>query len=98
MIDIFKDDLVNLHDLPDLLPVSRRGKKTHVSTVLRWALHGSRGHILETVSVGGSRYTTRAAVAKFCAAVARGKPAAPAPAELVASAKAAGAELDSLGW
>jgi len=57
-------DLIALSDVPTLLP-RRRGKKTHYSTVYRWATKGARGKKLESRLVGGVRYTTRAALSRF---------------------------------
>lgn len=64
-----------------LVPISRAGRlfpvprTPHASTVMRWALRGVRtvsGRVLlETVKVGGRRYTTRAAVDRFLTAASR---------------------------
>jgi hypothetical protein len=43
----------------------RNGKKVHYSTLYRWATKGARGRILETMRVGGIRYTTLAALKSF---------------------------------
>ena len=37
----------------------------HISTLHRWRLRGVRGHRLESILVGGSRYTSRQAIARF---------------------------------
>jgi hypothetical protein len=39
----------------------------HVSTLIRWAHHGIRGVKLETVMVGGRRFTSVEAVHRFLA-------------------------------
>jgi hypothetical protein len=41
------------------------------STLSRWVHHGVRGVRLETVLVGGRRYTTRAAIDEFLVALSR---------------------------
>lgn len=41
----------------------------HVATVWRWAMHGVRGVKLESVVIGGCRYTSREAVARFLKAL-----------------------------
>lgn len=45
----------------------RSGRGLHVSTVWRWALRGVRGIRLETVLIGGIRYTSREALERFIA-------------------------------
>ncbi len=54
----------------------------HVCTVWRWAQRGVRGVVLETFAIGGRRFTTAEAFARFVAettAIAQGD-AAPGPA------------------
>jgi hypothetical protein len=46
-------------------PCRRRGRKTHVSTLYRWATAGCRGVILETIQVGATRCTSREALQRF---------------------------------
>ncbi len=66
----------------DLIPLARVPRHIrapdppHASTVLRWVLHGvgSPPVKLETVKVGGRRYTTRAAIDAFISATS-GSPA-----------------------
>lgn len=55
---------IALSDVPAYLP-KRHGKKTHYSTVFRWATKGARGRRLETVLVGGIRYTSFEALERF---------------------------------
>ncbi len=38
-----------------------------LSTCWRWCLRGIKGHLLESVSVGGRKFTTREAFARFIA-------------------------------
>lgn len=44
-----------------------REQRIAVSTAWRWALRGVRGNKLECFSLGGRRYTTREAFARFVA-------------------------------
>jgi len=44
---------------------ARNGKKTHVSTLYRWALRGCRGKKLETVLIGRERMTSKPALERF---------------------------------
>jgi hypothetical protein len=44
---------------------SRSGRKTHVSTLHRWALRGCRGRKLETVLIGRERMTSKEALCRF---------------------------------
>lgn len=41
------------------------GKKPNVSTIWRWCLKGVRGVILESIRVGGQRFISQAALARF---------------------------------
>lgn len=65
MIDSASESLISLAQAADELPRRRRGRKTHVSTIYRWALSGCRGIILETIQVGGTRCTSREALQRF---------------------------------
>ncbi len=58
-------DLVPIHELPDLIPSSRRGKKLALATLYRWAQQGR----IPTVKIGGSRYVARDALAQLFSAV-----------------------------
>ena len=63
--DSILEELISLSDVPSLLPCRRGGKKPHVATIYRWASRGIRGVFLETVQIGGTRCTSRAALARF---------------------------------
>jgi hypothetical protein len=43
------------------------GRGLHVSTLWRWAQRGVKGTRLETVMIGGIRYTSREALERFVA-------------------------------
>ena len=66
-IDFSKEQSITLAQVPIHVP-SRCGKKVHSSTVYRWATKGARGRVLESVMVGGIRYTTIEAVRRFLSA------------------------------
>ena len=52
----------------------------HVATVWRWASNGVSGIRLESIKIGGTRHTSREAVARFLVALNSGEPqAVPAP-------------------
>lgn len=56
--------LIPLKEAPNYLP-KRSGKKVHYSTLYRWATKGARGRTLETVMVGGVRFTSIEAIERF---------------------------------
>jgi hypothetical protein len=65
MIDSTLEILIPFTQAVDELPRRRRGRKTHVSTLYRWATVGCRGVILETIQVGATRCTSREALQRF---------------------------------
>lgn len=83
-------------DVPKRLP-KRNGKKVHYSTVYRWATKGVRGRILETVRVGGVRYTSVEALERFLSAPTPADPAEPNVAPLDAELVAIQRHLDEAG-
>jgi len=60
VIDIDKEDLRLLNKASDDVPGN-----PHVSTLIRWALRGIKGCKLETVMVGGRRFTSVEAIQRF---------------------------------
>ncbi|HWE36753.1 MAG TPA: DUF1580 domain-containing protein [Isosphaeraceae bacterium] len=58
------------------LLVGRRDKPIHVATWYRWAGQGCRGERLETLQVGGARYTSVAAIQRFFEALSRARDSA----------------------
>jgi hypothetical protein len=70
------DNLLTLPAAAALLPGRRQGTTAHAATLWRWATSGLHGTVLETVSVGGTVFTTAAALDTFLARVAeaRGMP------------------------
>jgi hypothetical protein len=65
MIDTQSEQLITFSQAADDLPRRRRGRKTHVSTLYRWATAGCRGVVLETIQVGATRCTSREALRRF---------------------------------
>jgi Protein of unknown function (DUF1580) len=62
MIDVFKERLVRLSHAAQHLP-----GRPHRSSLDRWTRVGVRGRQLETVLIGGRRYTSLEALARFVA-------------------------------
>ena len=67
MIDISSEPLIRLEDVRDYIPSSRKGKRLSKAVPYRWAKDGVRGVVLETVKVGGGRFTSLAALHRFIA-------------------------------
>lgn len=65
MIDTTQETIVPLTQAAGELPCRRRGRKTHVSTLYRWATSGCRGVVLETIQIGATRCTSREALQRF---------------------------------
>jgi hypothetical protein len=63
-IDINAEELLELSKVPANLE-RRTGKRLNVSTVYRWINRGIAGIHLETILVGGSRYTSAQALNRF---------------------------------
>lgn len=60
MIDIAHEQLLSMLEAAKRVP-----GRVHVSTVWRWSLRGVRGRVLETVIIGGRRYTSAEALERF---------------------------------
>ena len=85
-----------------IVPDRRAGRRPHIRTGFRWASVGLAGQVLETVMIGGQRYTSGPALERFFAAVtaARALKAARQPPQPSVALRPAGdvdAELDRLG-
>jgi hypothetical protein len=67
MIDITREKLIPLAEIPGLnvLPKRRRGSRIATSTLYRWAMQGVRGCRLETVCIGSQRCTSIMAIQRF---------------------------------
>ena len=68
MIDVTQERMIRLEDVRNHLPSNRRGKQLSKGVIFRWALHGVRGVMLETIRVGGARLTSIEALQRFVAA------------------------------
>lgn len=64
-IDTLTESLISFCDARTAFP---GGKRLALATLHRWRLHGVRGTRLETCLVGGMRYTSAEAIARFIAA------------------------------
>jgi hypothetical protein len=87
-----------------LIPLARASQaipsRPHASTAVRWARRGVRGVKLETILIGGRRFTSHEAIGRFVSRLSE-----PQPAELPASTtdrerelQGAEQELDLLGF
>jgi hypothetical protein len=107
MLDTTVEKPIPLSAATALVPAARNGKRTHLSTLLRWILTGARapsGELvrLEAVRLGGRWMTSREALQRFAE---RLTPQLPAPSQPMPStagqrrraADAAERELDRLG-
>lgn len=63
MLDVQNENLLTLREAADGLP--GRAGSVHPSTLHRWAAGGVAGAKLETVRIGGCRYTTAQAIERF---------------------------------
>lgn len=64
------EELISLSAAAAILGNRRGGRKTHSSTLARWATKGLRGVRLETVRAGGIICTSRPALQRFFATLA----------------------------
>ncbi len=64
-IQFTSEELVSLTEATRALPRGRNGKRLHVATLHRWAGCGLRGVVLDTIRVGGRRYTSTEALQRF---------------------------------
>ena len=72
VIDISAESPLSLAQAAKLVPPGRNGKRTHLSTLLRWILRGCRGPSgevvhLEAARFGGRWLTSREALQRFSA-------------------------------
>jgi hypothetical protein len=74
MIDPNAETLLSLTEAAKLLPRRRGGKKVRVSCCYRWTTTGSKGVVLESLQVGGTRCTSKEALARFFHALTRANP------------------------
>lgn len=100
-IDLNRETLVSLADAAKILPRRRGGRKVHCSTCYRWTTTGCKGVILESIQVGGTRCTSREALARFCRRLTDGSRSAPqgyrSPTQRRRAAERAQRELERQG-
>jgi hypothetical protein len=65
MIDRTRERLIPIGSVPDQQQLWPDGTAPHAETVSRWARKGCRGVRLETVMLGGRRYSSAEAVNRF---------------------------------
>ncbi len=65
MIDPNTESLLSLTEAAKSLPPRRAGKRAHVSCLYRWTTTGCKGVVLESLQCGGTRCTSREALARF---------------------------------
>jgi hypothetical protein len=65
MLDITSEKLIPLKAVPPWCE-EILGKRVHISTVFRWHQRGVRGIKLETILMGGGRFTSVEALIRFC--------------------------------
>jgi hypothetical protein len=102
---LLAETLVGLSAAARDLPGSAPGRSVHAATMWRWATsgctaRGGRRVVLETVSIGSRRFTSREAVHRFIEALSEAPPTATPPRTPAARRKAserAAKELDALG-
>jgi hypothetical protein len=105
MLDLTTEQPLPLKDLCRLVPPGRGGKRTHISTLLRWILQGARGPAgelvrLEAIRLGNRWMTSREALQRFAEALTPRADATPPPRTPTArrrAAERAGQELERLG-
>lgn len=64
-IDLNSETVISLTEAARLLPARRGGKRPHVSCIYRWTVTGCRGALLDSIQIGGTRCTSREALARF---------------------------------
>jgi hypothetical protein len=107
MLDLTNETPLPLAVAARLVPPARGGKRTHLSTILRWILEGTRGPSGETVRLEavrlGSRWmTSREALQRFADRLTPRLDGDPAPAPRTSgrrqrASERAAAELTALG-
>ncbi len=106
MIDLTAEKPIPLAAAATLIPPARNGKKTHLSTILRWILRGAKapdGTLvkLEAARLGGRWLTSREALQRFSAkltpSTAVEAPAPRTPATRSRASSRASAELERAG-
>lgn len=100
MIDPVHENLISLSQAAKTLPARRGGKRPHISCLYRWTTVGCKGVVLESIQVGGTRCTSREAMARFLSRLTSGPTAAcsgRSPAQRRREASKAERDLERLG-
>ena len=95
-IDPTTETLISLAQAAKHLPRRRAGKRPHVSCLYRWSTAGCRGVVLESIQVGGTRCTSREALARFFRRLTQGDAAAPATRTVAQRERAAARAMNEL--
>lgn len=91
MIDLNAEQLVAVVEIPKHIP----GHRPHVSTCWRWIQRGIRDIRLETLLVGGKRYTSVEAIQRFIERTTTADSHSPPPTPQGAALREAEAKLDA---
>ena len=68
-IDLTREEVFGLAEATRRLPRRSNRKRIHVSTLYRWSLTGCQGVKLETVRIGGQKFTSAGALQRFSEAL-----------------------------
>jgi hypothetical protein len=107
VIDTTIEAPIPLSEAAKLIPPARQGKRTHLSTLLRWILRGARnlaGEVvrLEAIRLGSRWMTSREALQRFAERLtprtdAHAPPAPRTPTARRRASERAAAELEKIG-
>ena len=97
-IDLSAEQPLTFNEAAEFLPA---GSRPNYSTWWRWSRRGCRGVTLETILIGGRRYTTAESVQRFCERVTAAANGEPVPVrtsrQKAAAVRRAEAELSAAG-
>jgi uncharacterized protein DUF1580 len=107
VIDLSTETRIPLAVAASETPPGRNGKRTHLSTILRWILTGAKAPDgsrvrLEAIRLGGRWFTTREALQRFAERLTprldgNNQPTPRGPEERRRASERAATELDKLG-
>ncbi len=63
-MNLISEALISLNNIPSLVE-NYTGKRPHIATIYRWSKHGIAGVVLETISIGGSSFSSEEALLRF---------------------------------
>ena len=95
MLDLLGGGLISFREAASRLPVRRKGKAAHASTLHRWRAKGLRGFRLPARRVGGVWMTSLAALEWFFERLTSGEPRSPVSHHAEAATANA---LEDTGW